>query len=122
MRAVALQRRQGEPPEPLWEPHFGVSRSLLHIPLASPPFWSRVGSVSTEAHTHPSLLAGFWHRFRCKERLAQSTACVCVWGGVQDLVASALSADTLPSYWLSQRPHGGLQQAAYQARLAHFTS
>lgn len=43
-------------------------------------------------------------------------------GNLQDLVASALSADTLPSYWLSQRPQGGLQQAAYRARLAHFTS
>lgn len=35
VRDLALQKRQGlEPPELLREPHFGVSRSLLYIPLA----------------------------------------------------------------------------------------
>lgn len=56
VRAEALQTRQGlELPEPLWEPHFRVSSSLLHIsPLGLPPRPSgaEFGSVSTEAHTH----------------------------------------------------------------------
>lgn len=90
--------------------------STFPWPLSS-PFRSRVGSVTTEAHTHPSLLAVFWHPFRCKAGAEHS-----VGGNLQDLVASALSADTLPSYRLSQRPQGGLQQAANRARLAHFTS
>lgn len=119
VRAVALQRRRGlKLPDPLREPHFGVSRSLLHIPL-------------------PSLFALPEQSWQCHHRGSyppEPLGCVLApvqvqgWrraqrgGNLQDLVASALSADTLPSYWLSQRPQGGLQQASYRARLAHFTS
>lgn len=119
VRALALQRRQGlEPPEPLREPHFGVSRSLLHIPLAFLFALPEQSRQCLHSGSYPSEPLGCvlapvpvqgWRR-------AQRG------GNLQDLVASALSADTLPSYWLSQRPQGGLQQAAYPARLAHFTS
>lgn len=97
VQAEALQTRQGlELPEPLREPHFRVSRSLLHIsPLGLPPRPSgaEFGSVSTEAHTHQRaswLCSGTGSG----ARLAQSIA----WGNLQDLVASALSADTIPSH------------------------
>lgn len=97
VRAEALQTRQGlELPEPLREPHFRVSRSLLHIPplgLPPRPSGAEFGSVSTEAHTHRRaswLCSGTGSG----ARLAQSIAS----GDLQDLVASALSADTIPSH------------------------
>lgn len=97
VRAQALQTRLGlELPEPLREPHFRVSRSLLHIsPLGLPPRPSGAEfcSVSTEAHTHRRaswLCSGTGSG----ARLAQSIA----WGDLQDLIASALSADTIPSH------------------------
>lgn len=77
VRDLALQKRQGlEPPELLREPHFGVSRSLLYIPLAFLFVLLEQSRqcLSTEGHTHRAswLCSGTLSG----ARLAQSTA----WG------------------------------------------
>lgn len=79
VRDLALQRRQGlEPPEPLREPHFGVSRSLLYIPLAFLFAFLEQSRQCLHRDSYPSsLLAVFWHPFRCKAGAEHSLGGTC---------------------------------------------
>lgn len=79
VRDLALQRRQGlEPPEPLREPHFGVSRSLLYIPLAFLFALLEQSRQCLHRGSYPSsLLAVFWHPFRCKAGAEHSVGGTC---------------------------------------------
>lgn len=118
VRAVALQKAPGARASRALEGAAFRGVPLLHIPLPSlfdlpEHSWQCKHGGSYPPEPLDCVLAPVQVQGWCR---AQSG------GNLQDLVASALSADTLPSYWLSQRPQGGLQHAAYRARLAHFTS
>lgn len=97
----------------------GVPLSAPHFTSWSPssPFRSRVWQcLHRGSYPSESLLAVFWHRFRCEAGAEHSVrepanpSCEC----------TIRRHDT--QLWLPQRSQGGIQQAVYPARLAHFTS
>lgn len=121
--AEALQRRRKRQPRVLEGAAFrGV---LLFVPHStswppSPLFPDGAGRVSTEAHTHQSLLLYFWHPLRCEAGQAYRAGRTCRTHRERSIRIEA--AQPVAALVPSQSRPGRLRGAGYPAQLAYFTS
>lgn len=98
---------------------------LLFVPHStswppSPLFPDGAGRVSTEAHTHQSLLLYFWHPLRCEAGQAYRAGRTCRTHRERSIRIEA--AQPVAALVPSQSRPGRLRGAGYPAQLAYFTS